>query len=79
MIGTLILLLAVAAVLSVPVALFAAFGPVVLIVGGAFILAVVAFGLGSDMLWYARHRRRQREPVQPAFGEHPLRSWERRR
>jgi hypothetical protein len=72
MIGTLILLLAVAAVLSVPVALFAAFGPVVLIVGGAF-------SLGSDMLWYARHRRRQREPVQPAFGEHPLRSWERRR
>jgi hypothetical protein len=77
MIGALILLLILAACLSVPVALFAAFGPVVLIVAGCLILARVAFGLGSDLLWHARHR--DREPIQPYWGDHPLRSWERRR
>jgi hypothetical protein len=76
MIGTLILLLAIAAVLSVPVALFAAFGPVVLIVAGCLILALVVWGLGRD-LWL--HRKADYEPIQPAFGDHPLRSWERKR
>jgi predicted neutral ceramidase superfamily lipid hydrolase len=76
MIGTLILLLAVAAVLSVPVALFAAFGPVVLIVYGVLLLAVVVYGLGIDYYYY---RKADYEPIQPTFGDHPLRSWERRR